>query len=83
VLFSRGNIFNALSALNASILQGAVFLEARIDLKIAGKRRLVPVVLNPLRDKISGPHLHEAIEPWLAERGFSNTAYETFVLESA
>ena len=83
VLFSRGNIFNALSALNASILQGAVFLEARIDLKIAGKRRLVPVVLNPLRDKISGPHLHDAIEPWLAEREFSNITHETFLLESA
>jgi hypothetical protein len=83
VFFSRGNIFNALSALNASLLKGAVFLEARIDLKIAGKRRLVPVVLNPLRDKISGPHLHEAIEPWLAERGFSNITHETFLLESA
>jgi hypothetical protein len=83
VLFSRGNIFDALSTLNKSLLQNVILLEARIDLKIAAQRRMVPVVLNPVRDKISGPHLHENIEPWLAERGFSNTSHETFVLESA
>ena len=62
---------------------GAVLLEARIDLKIAARRRLVPVILNPHRDKVCGLHLDDAIEPWLAERGFSNHCHETVFLESA
>lgn len=82
LLVHRGNIFEALRALDGALLGNAVLLEARIDLKIAAKRRLVPVVLNPLRDKVSGPHVNDAIEPWLAERGFSNLHHEAFVLES-
>jgi hypothetical protein len=35
------------------------------------------------RDKVSGLHLDDAIEPWLAERGFSNAHDESFILESA
>jgi len=37
----------------------------------------------PRRDKVSGLHLDAAIEPWLAERGFSNGPHESFSLESA
>jgi hypothetical protein len=83
ILVSRGDIFAGLAEMNPSLLRTAVLLEARIDLKVAGKRRLVPVILNPLRDKVSGLHLDHTIEPWLAERGFSNTSNEAFFLESA
>ncbi len=83
VLITRGNIFDSLAEMNSSLLQRAVLLEARIDLKIAARRRLVPVILNPHRDKVCGLHLDDAIEPWLAERGFSNPCHETVFLESA
>lgn len=77
------DIFAGLAEMNPSLLQTANLLEARIDLKLAGRRRLVPVVLNPVRDKVSGIHLDHAIEPWLAERGFSHADHETLFLESA
>jgi len=83
MLMSRGDIFSSIAGLHPSLLQSAILLEARIDLKIAAKRRLVPVILNPHRDKVSGLHLDDAIEPWLAERGFSNDRHESFFLESA
>lgn len=82
VSINRGNVFEGLAKLNASLLQSAILLEARLDLKVGTKRRLVPVLLNPKRDKISGPHISEAIEPWLAERGFSNCSHESFILEN-
>ena len=77
---SRGDIFAGLAEMNPSLLQTANLLEARIDLKLAGRRRLVPVVLNPVRDKVCGIHLDPAIEPWLAERGFSHAYHETLFL---
>lgn len=80
---SRGDVFIGLAKMNPSLLQTAILLESRIDLKIAAKRRLVPVILNPAQDKVSGLHLDHAIESWLAERGFSNQRHETFFLESA
>lgn len=83
VLITRGNIFVGIAALSPTLLRSAILLEARIDFKIATKRRLIPVILNPLNDKVSGLHLDDAIEPWLAERGFSNYSHETFFLESA
>jgi hypothetical protein len=83
VLMSRGNIFTGLAEMNPSLLQSAILLEARLDLKIAAKRRLAPVILNPHSDKVSGLHLDDAIEPWLAGRGFSNHNHETFFLEIA
>jgi hypothetical protein len=83
LLITRSDIFAGLAGLNPTLLQHAILLEARIDLKIATKRRLVPVILNPLSDKVSGLHLDDAIEPWLAERGFSNDSHEIFLLESA
>jgi hypothetical protein len=83
ILMSRGNLFISLAEMNPLLLQTAILLEARIDLKIAAKRRLVPVILNPLSDKVCGLHLDDSIEPWLAARGFSNDHNETFFLESA
>lgn len=83
VLVTRGDIFQGLAEMNPLLIRAAVLLEARLDLKIAARRQPVPVILNPLRDKICGLHLDPAIEPWLAERGFSNQRHETFFLESA
>jgi hypothetical protein len=83
VLITRGNIFAGIAELSPSLLRSAILLEARIDFKIAAKRRFVPVILTPHRDKISGLHLDDAVEPWLAERGFSNHNHETIILESA
>jgi hypothetical protein len=83
VLVSRGDIFQGVAEMNPMLLRTAVLLEARLDLKISARRQMVPVILNPLRDKVCGLHLDDAIEPWLAERGFSNHRHETFFLESA
>jgi hypothetical protein len=83
VAITRGNIFDAIAGLNPSLLQNSILLEARIDFKIAARRRLVPVILTPYRDKVSGLHLDDAIEPWLAERGFSNNYHEGIITESA
>ena len=83
VAITRGNIFDAIAGLNSSLLQNCILLEARIDFKIAARRRLIPVILTPHRDKVSGLHLDEAIEPWLAERGFSNNHHESIIVESA
>lgn len=80
---ARGNVFAGIMEMNPMLLQTSVLLEARIDLKIANRDRLVPVILNPERDKVSGVHLDDAIEPWLIEHNFANHAHETFVLESA
>lgn len=83
ILVSRGDIFAGISELSPSLLQNSILLEARIDFKIATRRRLVPVILNPNRDKISGLHLDDSIEQWLAVRGFSNDKHEAVFLESA
>lgn len=83
ILINRGDIFADLAEMNSMLLQTAILLEARIDLKISAKRRLVPVILNPAHDKVSGLHLDHDIEPWLAKRGFSNNRHETIFLESA
>jgi hypothetical protein len=82
-LISRGDIFKAVAEMNPMLLHTAVLLEARLDLKISSRRQMVPVILNPHRDKVCGLHLDNAIEPWLAQRGFSNQSHETFFLESA
>jgi hypothetical protein len=83
VAITRGNIFAGIAGLSPLLLQGSILLEARLDFKIAARRRLVPVILTPYRDKVSGLHLDDAIEPWLAERSFSNAHDESFILASA
>jgi hypothetical protein len=83
VIMSRGDIFAGLAEFNPLLLQAATLLEARIDLKVAGRRRLVPVVLNPVRDKVFGLHLDHGIEPWLTERGFCHATDDAVFLEIA
>ncbi|TAF23820.1 MAG: hypothetical protein EAZ71_12080 [Verrucomicrobia bacterium] len=78
----HGNVFEALAGLNPTLLQGAALLEAKLDLKIATRRRLIPVILNPTTDKVSGIQLDDAIAPWLEARGFFNH-HESLLLESA
>ena len=82
VTISQGNVFSGILILNPSLWQAATFLEARIDLKIANRRTMVPVILNPAHDKVSGIH-HDAVESWLIEHHFANHSHETFVLASA
>lgn len=65
------------------LLQTADLIEARIDFRIAHRRSVIPVVLNPMTDKVSGIHLDDAIECWLADRLFANLTHEGFILESA
>jgi len=67
----RGDIFVTLKALDSSLFKVVTLLEAKIELKRQNQRRLVPVVINPSRDKIASPHIDAAIEEWLAERGFT------------
>jgi hypothetical protein len=83
VTISQGNVFSGILILNPSLWQAATFLEARIDLKIANRRTMVPVILNPAHDKVSGIHLDDAVESWLIEHHFANHSHESFVLESA
>jgi len=83
VAITRGNIFAGIAGLSPLLLRGTILLEARIDFKIAARRRLVPVILTPHRDKVSGLHLDDDIEPWLIERGFSSNHHESIILESA
>ena len=51
--------------LNPSLWQTAICVEAKIDFMIANRRSLVPIILNPAHDKVSGVHLEDAIETWL------------------
>jgi hypothetical protein len=83
LVITQGNVFSGILALNPSLWQTAAFLEARIDLKIAHRRSLVQVTLNPRSDKVSGIHLDDAIESWLIERHFAHNSHESFAVESA
>ena len=83
VLITRGNTLDVIEELSPTLLQCAILVEARLQLKIARKRRPVPVIINPVDYKLSGLHLDDAIEPWLAERGFFHQPDEVFFLESA
>ncbi len=83
VTIGGGDAFKGILEMNPMLLHTATLIEARINLKIANRRRLAPIVLNPLCDKVSGIHLDDAIEPWLNERHFANNSHEGFVLESA
>ncbi len=83
VTIGKGDVYVGIRGIDSMLLQTAVLLEARINLKITNQRRLVPIILNPQRDKVSGIHLDDAIEPWLFERHFANDSNESFLLESA
>jgi len=78
------NVFKALAGLCPTILRNAPLAEAKINLRISGKRRVSPIVLTPVRDRVSGIHADPAISAWLAERGFCNRhSDESLILESA
>jgi hypothetical protein len=83
IAISNGNIFAGLLALNSSLWQTATFLEARIDFKLSNRRSMVPIVINPITDKVSGDHSEEAVEKWLIEHHFAHSTHERFVLEIA
>jgi len=63
-------VFEALEAVNAMLLPTAKLLDARIDLKLAGRRSVVKLKINPERDTILGPVGIPAVDAWLVERGF-------------
>ncbi len=65
-------VFEALDALNVSLLPVATLLEARIDLKLAGRRSTVKLKISPERDTILGATGIPAVEAWLNARGFAN-----------
>lgn len=77
----RGDIFATLKALDSSLFKNVTLLEAKLELKRHMQRRLVPVIINPLRDKIASPHIDLAIEEWLAERGFTTNHHAGQLLE--
>jgi hypothetical protein len=79
----KGDIFAALKSLDSSLFKDVTLLEAKIEFKREKKRRLVPVVINPSKDKIASPHIDVQIEDWLAERGFTINSYAGKLLESA
>jgi hypothetical protein len=61
----------------------ATLVAARLNLKVSGRRRLLPITICPSEDKVSGIHSHPAIEPWLVEKGFSRIAHDEELLVSA
>jgi len=47
-------------------------------------RQSLPLRAGPIDDNVFGFHFDDAIEPWLAERGFCNRhSDESLILESA
>ena len=79
----KGDIFAALKSLDSSLFKDVTLLEAKIEFKREKKRRLVPVVINPSKDKIASPHIDAQIEDWLADHGFTINHYAGKLLESA
>jgi hypothetical protein len=77
----KGDIFATLKALDSSLFKDVTLLEAKIELKRQNQRRLVPVMINPSRDKIASPHIDVQIEEWLAERGFTTHHHAGKLLE--
>ncbi len=68
----EGQVFAALSALNLLLLPTVKLVEARIDLKLAGRRAAVPLKICPGRDTILGETGIPVVEDWLIARGFAN-----------
>jgi hypothetical protein len=77
----KGDIFATLKALDSSLFKDVTLLEAKIELKRQNQRRMVPVMINPSRDKIASPHIDVQIEEWLAERGFTTHHHAGKLLE--
>lgn len=83
VSIGNDHVFDGIHALNPQLLRTATLLEARIDLKIATRRRRAQVNICPFRDKVSGTHVDAAIDPWLTQRGFAHDPNEGVILASA
>jgi hypothetical protein len=84
IVIKGPNVFKALAGLCPSILRTAPLAEAKINLKISGKRRVAPIILTPMRDRVSGLNADPSIAAWLTERGFCNRhSDEGLILESA
>ncbi len=83
LVINNGDVFEAMNAISPVILKNSTLIEAHLALKIEAKRRKVPIVIRPDKDKISGSHHDEAIERWLSEKGFFLQHYEESILESA
>ena len=64
-------VFETLDALNLLHQPAARMLEARIDLKLAGRRASVRLKICPGRDTILGATGIPVVEEWLVARGFA------------
>lgn len=71
VVVSRCGVFETLAE-NPDWLATGTLLEALISLKLANRRRRVPLRICPERDTIHGNAAAPAIDAWLNERGFAN-----------
>jgi hypothetical protein len=83
LVINNGDVFEAMNAISPVILKNSTMIEAHLALKIEAKRRKVPIVIRPDKDKISGSHLDDAIERWLIDKGFFQQRYVESILESA
>jgi hypothetical protein len=83
ITISNGPVFAGVLELNSSLWRTATLLEAHIGFKIANRRAIVSVVINPVTDKVTGVPNDEAVENWLLEHHFAHPIHEHFVLESA
>lgn len=83
VTFTGGDVFANFRTLVAAHQAAAVLVEARINLRLAGRSRVLPVVLRPLGSRPAATDHDEAVTSWLAARGFIATQHENLVLESA
>lgn len=83
LILDRGRVFEALEAFSPLLLRSVLLVEARLDFKITGRRKRLNVRINPAADRITGVQFDPAIEPWLAERGFSRQNDESSIRASA
>ena len=77
------DVFGAVRSINPAHFEAAILSEARIELRLARRRRVLPVVLRPLGKRPAATDYDETVTSWLSERGFLATTHETLVLESA
>ena len=83
VTVSGGDAFGVLRVLGSAHHGAATLLEARIDLKLSMRRRILPVVLRPLGSRPSATDHEETVTRWLADRRFIAMQHENLLLESA
>lgn len=79
---SRGDVFAILEEFPACMWHSAKLIEARIDFRLARRRRLASVIINPGNEKVSGIQPDDTIETWLANHQFTHRDHESLLLES-